>query len=111
MVLLCEVHVADELRGRSGINSELWRRVRENKDERYHYLRAVLPEEDSLREGLPNMAVDFKRYFAIATDELYAQINAEARKRARLISPYMEHFCSRFGHFQQRIALPEDHHV
>jgi len=111
--LLCEVHTADELRGRNRIDSDSWRRVRENKDERFHYLRGVRPEEDALRQGLPNLAVDFKRYFSIPTDELYAQLRAEdgAHRRTHLLSPYLEHFCSRFAYFQQRVALPEDHHV
>ena len=89
----------------------MWRRVRENKDERFHYLRLVRSEEDALSQGLPYLAVDFKRYFTIPTDEMYAQLQAEARRRARLVSPYLEHFCSRFAYFQQRIALADDHHV
>jgi hypothetical protein len=111
-ILFCEVSVADELRGRNGLDSGLWKRVRENKDERYHFLRAVMPEQDSLAEGLPSLAIDFKRYFTVPTDELYAQLaNGETRRRTRLLSPYLEHCCSRFAYFQQRVALPEDHFV
>jgi hypothetical protein len=110
-ILFSEVMVADELRGRNRIDSDLWRRVRDNKDERYHFLRAVQREADAMADGLPDLAVDFKRYFTIPTEEVYAQLRGDARRRTRLLSPYLEHFCSRFTYFQQRVALPEDHYV
>jgi hypothetical protein len=83
--------------------------VRENKDERYHYLRSVRPEEDLLSVGLEELTIDFKGYFTLPTDELYRQITVSVRRRCRLLSPYMEHLSLRFFQFQQRIGLPEDH--
>jgi hypothetical protein len=65
---------------------------------------------DRLQEGLPELAIDFKRYFTVPTDEVYRRIElGEARRRCLLISPYLEHLSSRYAYFLSRIALPVDH--
>lgn len=115
-LLFCEVVDAESLRNRDkgnktvDINSAVWGQVKVNKNERYHFLEAVPNTADALAEGLPELALDFKRYFTIPTDEVYyrTEIN-EAKRRCRLISPYLEHLTSRFNYFQSRVALPEDH--
>ena len=111
-VLFCEVVAADVLKGGAAINSTIWKAIRINKNERYHFLEQVPPGSDLGGEGLPELGVDFKRYFTIPTELLYAQMEEEGRghRRCRLVSPYLEHFSTRFSVFQSRIALPEDHH-
>lgn len=42
-ILVCEVHTEDRIKVGQGLNSDLMRRVRENANERYQYLRAVQP--------------------------------------------------------------------
>jgi hypothetical protein len=106
-ILFCEVQIANSLKGTNGIASDIWRRVKNNKDERYHYLTSISLEQDSIQQGFDDLAIDFKRYFTIRTDEVYAQLNMEARRRSHLLSPFCEHLSDRFAHFQQRIALPE----
>jgi hypothetical protein len=112
-VLLCQVFTAVELRGdvkKTGINSAMWNRISLNKDERYHFLQRIEQGADRLNEGLPELAIDFKKYFTIPTDELYRRIEiGEAQRRCVLISPYMEHLCDRYAAFLSRIALPLDH--
>jgi hypothetical protein len=109
-ILFCMVPTAEELRGRTGINSSLWKRIRTNKDERYHFFQKAEVEDDFLGQGLPELAVDFKRYFTIPTNEVYFQLHhGETERRTRLLSPYLEHFSTRFAYFQSRVALPEDH--
>ena len=108
-VLFCEAIEAKVLRGRSDIKSDIWKRIRLNKDERYQFLQRIPPEEDALGRGLPELGIDFKRYFTIPTDEVYGQLKAVAKRRARLVSPYLEHLGSRFCHFQSRVALPAEH--
>lgn len=108
-ILLCEVLAATDLRGRNRLDSDIWKRVVQNKDERYHFLRSVDALEDLVGQGLPDLAIDFKRYFTVPTDEVYAQLALDARRRTRLVSPYLEHLCDRFAYFRQRVALPEDH--
>jgi len=115
-ILFCEVVAAEQLRNRDKdnkvreINSTVWGQVRINKNERYHFLESVPAESDVLGEGLPELALDFKRYFTIPTEEVYYRLEiGEAKRRCHLISPYLEHLTSRFNYFQYRIALPEDH--
>lgn len=115
-ILFCEVVEAESLRNRDkgstriDINSKVWEQVKINKNERYHFLEAVPITQDLLGEGLQELALDFKRYFTIPTDEIYYRIEiGEAKRRCRLVSPYLEHLTSRFNYFQSRIALPEDH--
>jgi hypothetical protein len=110
-ILFCEVVAAETLRNRDkDINTKVWGQVKINKNERYHFLEAIPKIADILDEGLPELTLDFKRYFTIPTDEVYYRIEiGEANRRCHLVSPYLEHLTSRFNYFQSRIALPEDH--
>lgn len=108
-VLFAQVHEAVDLKGSGGLNSELWKRVKQNKDERYHFLERVSPENDALDQGLPEMGIDFKRYFTLPTEEVYRRLQKTARRRCRLASPYLEHLSTRFCYYQFRVALPLDH--
>lgn len=108
-VLFCETSTAESLKGREGINSAIWRTIKNNKDERYHFLEKVSSSEDALAEGLPELAIDFKRYFTMPTQEVYARLKLGAACRCRLVSPYLEHLSTRFYAFQSRVALPRNH--
>ena len=109
-ILFCEVVTAIDLRGKTEINSGIWSNIKINKNERYQFLQQVTAEEDAYQEGLPELGVDFKRYFTIPTKEAYLQLEREhTKRRCRLKSPYVEHFSSRFYYFQSRIALPSEH--
>lgn len=109
-VLLAEVTTAQQLRGKEDVNTNAWKLIRQNREERYHFLEAVPKECDAAGEGLDELALDFKRYLAVPTDELYALVDASrARRRCVLNSPYMEHLCNRFGAYLGRIALPQQH--
>lgn len=111
-VLFCEVVKAADLKHNptNPLTSKIWERVRENKDERYHFLQKVDPTDEALGEGLPELGVDFKRYFSLPTEEVYSQLRRSSiKRRCRLSSPYREHFATRFYYFQYRVALPEDH--
>lgn len=109
-VLFCEAIEAEKLRGREDINSHIWRRITQNIDERYGFLEQVAAEHDACGEGIPELGIDFKRYFTLATPEIYSQVDhGVAKRRARLLSPYLEHLASRFMAFQARVALPRSH--
>ena len=115
-ILFCEIVAAEQLRNRDKdnkvkeINSTIWGQVKINKNERYHFLESVSAKSDILGGGLPELTLDFKRYFTIPTEEVYYRLEiGEAKRRCRLVSPYLEHLTSRFNYFQSRIALPEDH--
>lgn len=109
-IIFCEANTASALKSSPGINSEIWKRVRQNKDERYQFLEQVSPEQDSLKEGVAELGVDFKRYFTIPTAEVYARLEKnEFKRRCRLDHPYLQHFMTRYGNFQSRVALPAEH--
>ncbi len=108
-VLFCELETAEELR-RNVVQSAIWNRIKQNLDERYHFFQMVEQDFDLQGEGLPELGSDFKRIFAIPTDEVYHRIKSgEAQRRCHLGSPYLEHFCSRFANFLSRVALPLQH--
>jgi hypothetical protein len=107
-VLFCEVTTAEELRG--GVkSSKAWDRIRSNQDLRYHFLELISPECDLSGHGLPELGLDFKRYFTIPTADVYAQLQSKVQRRCRLLSPYLEHFSTRFACYQFRVALPYPH--
>jgi hypothetical protein len=114
-ILMCHVFTALELRGNSKdsvdrMSSEMWKRISQNKDERYHFLQKIDSSCDVMNDGLPELCLDFKKYFTLPTGELYKRIELnEAKRRCVLASPYMEHLCDRFSYFLSRIALPADH--
>ena len=106
-VLLCQLWYADQLRGAQGIKSDVWRRLRGNLDERYHVLHEIPRECDQLGEGLPELAIDFKRVLAIPTEELYFRLGAPTKRRSLLLGLFMQDLSTRFGYYQLRVALPE----
>jgi hypothetical protein len=109
-VLFCQVPMAEELRKTPGLASDIWKRIRQNKDERYHFLEGVPLECDACGEAIPELGIDFKRYFTLPTEEVYHQIRSGTiRRRCVLISPYLEHLSTRFAYFLSRVALPRDH--
>jgi len=109
-ILFCEVVRADELRDTPDMDSKTWKRVRFNKDERYQYLSAVPAFAERLGEGFPQLTLDFKRYFALPTEQVYWDLQRQAKRRCYLVTPYAEHVSTRFFNYQCRIALPVDHH-
>jgi hypothetical protein len=111
-VLVCKLFEAKDIRfdKERGMNSSEWKYVKQNKHERYYFLEEVNAESDLAKSGIPELAADFKKYFAIETGFVYSQIkNNVAKIRTVLTSPYLESFCSKYYNFQSRIALPEPH--
>jgi hypothetical protein len=113
-IVFGEIHTAEWMRDGSNprkIDSDIWRRgVKANKNERYHFFEAVNAEADAEGTGLPELTLDFRRCFSIPTDEVYYRVEiGEAKRRCRLVSPYLEHLGVRYSAFTQRIALPRDH--
>ena len=89
-----------------------WKKlIAPNQNERFQYLQRVEANQDLQGTGLPALAIDFRLYFTIPTDEVYLRLNLEVRRRTRLNSPYIEHLTQRFFKFQARVALPVDHAI
>lgn len=112
-VLFCVVSEAKFVRhnpDKSFMNSSKWDQVKTNREERFHFLQKVPAVNDALAEGLPELVVDFKRYFSMPVEAVYEQIRSgSAERRCRLESPYLEHCSHRFAHYQSRVALPHQH--
>jgi hypothetical protein len=112
-ILLAEVHTAQEVFARIAESNRKQRErlnIASNKNERFHFLQTVEPGCDRLNEGLPELTIDFKRYFAVPTAELYRRIELnQLQRRCVLVSPYLEQLSSRFAYFLSRVALPSDH--
>jgi hypothetical protein len=111
-VLLCEAMLTSDLKSNVPKGSDIWKRIIQNKDERYQYLEAIPAEQNSQGADMASVGCDFKRFLTIPADELYKRIQANpAIRRSRLLTPYAEHLVHRFCNFQARIPLPENHEV
>jgi hypothetical protein len=110
-VLFCEVVPAEEMFGRvRQLGSKIWARIKQNDDPRYQFLQKPGAECDAFGEELTEFAIDFKRYLALPTAEVYKRVAlGEARRRCILRSPYLESVCQRFANYLSRIGLPEPH--
>jgi hypothetical protein len=110
-VLFCKCFLADELREvvKRGMSygSKDWDRVCKNENSRFHYLEAVPPDADALKQGLTAMSLDFRRFFTIPTAEVDFRLRNGAMRRAHIQSPYREHLVQRFFNYQARVALPD----
>lgn len=109
-ILFCAAAPADDdFRHGVGLNSNEWKKVRQNNDPRFHFIRAAAADVDAAAMGFPELVVDFKQHFAVPTLEAYYAIET-ARRRCRLVTPYVEHLSGRFTAQLSRVALPLDHH-
>ena len=110
-VLFCDAIPVDELMGRIS-NKRVWDFASKNKNERYQFLRAVQPDEDAHGKGIPSgLGLDFKRYFSLSVEDVYAQVGQLKNRRTVLQTPYAEHLSVRFFQYQLRIPLAKEHHV
>ncbi|MBZ9693926.1 hypothetical protein [Mesorhizobium sp. CO1-1-9] len=110
-ILLYEAHPTRDVRGKVA-GSDIWKRIVQNNDERYHALEAAHPRHDLSSIGLPDLVVDFKRLFSVPAEDLAKQVKAgTAVRRCRLEMPYREQFQSRVAFYLQRVAVPEPHKI
>jgi len=110
-VLLYEANDASVVRGTVG-GSDIWRRVVQNNNERYHALEQAPPDIDLLGIGIPDLIVDFRRLFTMTATDLLAQIRSgTAQRRCRLEMPYREQFQTRAAFYLQRVGVPTPHKI
>jgi hypothetical protein len=110
-ILFCELWHATDLRGQQRLNNALWSRIAINGDERYHVLPSCPPELDAAATGLPELAIDFKRVFTVASEELYYRLRRDVQRRCVLTVPFVQDLSNRFGYFLARVALPDEEHA
>jgi hypothetical protein len=129
-ILFCALFTLDEVRIRSGLKSELWKRVRQNQDERYHHLdesllvsaeqcttefvagvykmsSADFHEKYGAEETVPELIADFKTTFSLSNEVAYWLVSTgEATRKGALLSPHLEDFMHRLYSFLGRVATP-----
>ncbi len=108
-ILLYEAYTVDK--AKTAMNPKILKEAYQNNHERYAFVEACEAASDVVGQGFGGLIVDFRRHFTIDSVELYRQIDTlhGPRRRARLLSPYCEHFQNRLGHYLQRVALPRNH--
>lgn len=110
-VLLCSADDVQYVRKPQGeMNSSIFGKVKNNKDERYQFLEAYSRTVDGLEVEFPPLVLDFKQYFTVPTEILYEQFGT-SRGRLGLATPYAEHLSTRFAYFLSRVALPREHRI
>ncbi|RRI02377.1 hypothetical protein EH240_13040 [Mesorhizobium tamadayense] len=112
-VLLYEAFPTDVIKPLLAPGSEYWKRVHQNTNDRYHCLEAAPAFVDLLGIGLPDLVIDFKKFFAVASADIAHQVRCfdPLQRRCRLEMPYREHFQSRLAFYLQRVALPYPHKI
>jgi hypothetical protein len=112
-ILLYEAESLEQFRLKLPKGSDIWKRIRQNSDERYHVLEAAPPEQDTLGSGIPELAIDFKRLFTMSVEEIERQLASsdQATRRCRLLAPYREHLQARAAFYLQRVMLPLPHNI
>lgn len=115
MILFCQAQDVDKFR-KSDMYRNLFkdgpfrRDFRNNDVFRYHFLQEVPAELDTRDCGLPELGIDFKRYFCIPIVEVFKRIElGHTYRRTVLESPYRDQFSQRFYNFNSRVALPEEY--
>ena len=86
---------------------ELWRRIRQNQDERYHKLDASPYRIAPWFGILPDFYIDFKKTFALPTEQVYSALGAGyIRRVATVPHTYIHHLMQRFFGFLSRVGVP-----
>lgn len=105
-VLLCDLYEESEIRPRIP-GSDVWKRVRQNQDERYHHFEAA-PIGNPTQREFSALYLDFKKSLSLPTYSLYEGLRVKKVQRITLIPPvYIHQLLHRFYGFLSRVALPE----
>lgn len=109
-VLLFEAVLVDIARPRIK-GSDLWKRIVQNDDSRYHFLETTDHSGAFGAQACPDLIVDFRRYFSIPASSLYKHFKVDNAplRMSRLLSPYKEHFQVRAASYLSRVGLERDH--
>ena len=114
-VLLCQAEDVDKFR-KSEVYKILFKsrtfegNFKKNNEFRFHFIQEIPADLSATDLRVPELGIDFKRYFSMPTDEIYHRIRLEHTQRSSVLeSPYRDHFSRRFFDFNSRVALPEEY--
>jgi len=105
-ILCCSLFSRYEITDETKQKSRRFDLVKQNQDERYHYL----PEApvNGAEDTLPEMIADLKTVFSLPTEFVYWLVStSQAVRKGGLSSPYLEDFMHRLYSFLGRVATPE----
>lgn len=110
-ILICPAYPAEQLRQGNHLDAidmpmvkisnprkTPWKKIIKNETPRYHYL------NESEEFEMPELVLDFKRYYSVSRDYLYA-IYPKCYL-ASLNELYREDLTNRFHHYHSRVGLP-----
>jgi hypothetical protein len=105
-VQMCDLYAQQTIRPTFS-GSDLWKRARQNQDERYHHLE--VPEgPPPWTEELSDLFLDFKKALGVPTGSVYQGLTAGAIRRAAVVPPiYLHDILHRFYGFLSRVGLPD----
>lgn len=87
--------------------SDLWKRIRQNQDVRYHKLPAAGIGNPDVTK-LPDLYLDFKRTISLPTGYLYGGISGGTVERIAVIPAVYRHdLMQRLFGFLSRVGLPD----
>jgi len=105
-VLFCDLFTDVDIRARSNLKSDLFKRVRQNQDERYHHFAAAPTGQTGT--DLPDLYADFKVIFSLPCDFVYLLLGGgQATRKCIVPPPYLHDFAHRLYGFLGRVAIPE----
>ncbi|MDY6895403.1 MAG: hypothetical protein SVO01_08340 [Thermotogota bacterium] len=107
-ILVCPAYLSEEFRQgihleglgfeMGKINSKIWGNVKNNQNQRYHYL------ERDKELNIPDLVIDFKHYYTIQRDLLYRGI--KDHYIATVNELFREALSQRFSYYLSRIGVP-----
>ena len=116
-IVMCDVYEEATIRSYLIKGSEIWKRVRQNQDERYHRLPPHHVSEQTAEEGdntyaevaYSDLFIDFKRALALPTRQLYEGLSHSLIPRHGIVPPiYLHDLLHRAHGYWSRVALPEE---
>jgi hypothetical protein len=81
------------------VNTEKWKGIKQNKNDRYHYLHSFVDYQ------IPELVVDFKMYFTLPQE--YFILKHGQCYLATVNELFREYLSQRFSNYLNRIGLPE----
>jgi len=81
------------------IASDIWKRIKNNNDSRYHFL------PSDVNNQLPDLVIDFKSYFTLPLDYLVQHYKSSYLSTINEL--FRENLSQRFSFYLSRIAIPE----
>ncbi len=107
-ILICPGYLAEQVREGTHLselgfrmqswNSTLWGPIKKNQNERFHFLEA------DARNDMPDLVLDFKRFYTISREEIYAVYKTKYKISVNTL--FREDISQRFANYLSRIGLP-----